>query len=237
MSSPTSLVAIRKALCSVASFDVDVGPASIEQLARRRRGSRRRRRRARRTGSVRRIDARALLEQGAHPSTSPARAASISSRSISDQPRAASLRTPSGQRRQERRRARGSLPASGGRLERRLCDGASCSQVATANHEDRDEHAGERDRRAGPEGVDEAVRERDGHRRPSATASSVVATAIVERSAIPTAPPICCEVLIRPDARPASCGFVPASAAIVTGTNANGIATPRIRKPGKRSAQ
>jgi hypothetical protein len=43
--------------------------------------------------------------------------------------------------------------------------------------------------------------------------------------------------LIRPDARPASAGFVPASAAIVIGTNENGIATPRIRNPGKRSAQ
>jgi hypothetical protein len=32
-------------------------------------------------------------------------------------------------------------------------------------------------------------------------------------------------------------GFVPASAAIVIGTNANGIATPSMRKPGKRSAQ
>ena len=54
---------------------------------------------------------------------------------------------------------------------------------------------------------------------------------------MPTAPPICCDVLISPDARPASCGFVPASAAIVIGTKANGIATPRIRKPGKRSVQ
>ena len=72
---------------------------------------------------------------------------------------------------------------------------------------------------------------------PRATASSVVETAIVERIAIPTAPPICCDVLIRPDARPASSGFVPASAAIVIGTNANGIAAPMMRKPGKRSAQ
>src|SRR5206468_6758304 len=72
---------------------------------------------------------------------------------------------------------------------------------------------------------------------PLETALSVVETAIVERIAIPTAPPICCEVLIRPEARPAYCGFVPASAAIVIGTNANGIAAPRIRKPGKRSAQ
>jgi hypothetical protein len=36
---------------------------------------------------------------------------------------------------------------------------------------------------------------------------------------------------------PASCGFVPASAAIVIGTNANGMATPSTRKPGRRSTQ
>jgi len=40
-----------------------------------------------------------------------------------------------------------------------------------------------------------------------------------------------------PDARPASPGRVPASAAIVIGTNANGIPSPMIRKPGNRSAQ
>ena len=54
---------------------------------------------------------------------------------------------------------------------------------------------------------------------------------------MPTAPPICCDVLMSPEASPASRGFVPASAAMVIGTNANGIATPRTRKPGKRSAQ
>jgi hypothetical protein len=53
---------------------------------------------------------------------------------------------------------------------------------------------------------------------PVATASVVVVTAIVERIAMPTAPPICCDVLMSPDARPASCGFVPATDAIVTGT-------------------
>src|SRR5262245_42637289 len=72
---------------------------------------------------------------------------------------------------------------------------------------------------------------------PVAKASSVFDTAIEVRIAIPTAPPICCEVLMRPDARPASCGFVPATAAIVTDTYANGIPSPMIRKPGKRSAQ
>ena len=36
-----------------------------------------------------------------------------------------------------------------------------------------------------------------------------------------SAPPICCAVLIRPDASPASCGLVPVTAAIVTDTKAN----------------
>ena len=45
--------------------------------------------------------------------------------------------------------------------------------------------------------------------------------AIVARIASPSAPPICWEVLIRPDASPASCGLVPVTAAIVTDTNAN----------------
>ena len=49
----------------------------------------------------------------------------------------------------------------------------------------------------------------DGTGVPDATASLVVDVAIVERSAIPTAPPICWDVLMRPEARPASCGFVP----------------------------
>ena len=54
---------------------------------------------------------------------------------------------------------------------------------------------------------------------------------------MPTAPPICCEVLMSPDASPASCGLVPATAAIVIGTKANGIPSPMMRKPGNRSAQ
>ena len=39
---------------------------------------------------------------------------------------------------------------------------------------------------------------------PAATALSVREIAIVERTAMPSAPPICCDVLIRPDASPAS---------------------------------
>ncbi len=72
---------------------------------------------------------------------------------------------------------------------------------------------------------------------PAATSSVVVETAIVERIAMPTAPPICCDVLMSPDARPASSGFVPATAAIVIGTNANGMPSPMMRKPGNRSVQ
>ena len=72
---------------------------------------------------------------------------------------------------------------------------------------------------------------------PLANASSVVDTATVERIAMPTAPPICCDVLMRPDASPASSGFVPATAAIVIGTYANGMPSPMMRKPGKRSFQ
>ena len=45
--------------------------------------------------------------------------------------------------------------------------------------------------------------------------------ATVARIARPSAPPTCCAVLIRPEARPASCGLVPVTAAMVTGTNAN----------------
>ena len=40
---------------------------------------------------------------------------------------------------------------------------------------------------------------------PDAIASDVRDVAIVESAAMPSAPPICCDVLIRPDARPASC--------------------------------
>ena len=52
---------------------------------------------------------------------------------------------------------------------------------------------------------------------------------------MPSAPPICCEVLISPDASPASAGCTPASAAIEIGTNEKPMPTPMIRKPGNRS--
>ena len=54
---------------------------------------------------------------------------------------------------------------------------------------------------------------------PDAIASAVREVAIVESAAMPSAPPICCDVLIRPDASPASAACTPASAAIEIGTN------------------
>ena len=71
---------------------------------------------------------------------------------------------------------------------------------------------------------------------PDATSLSVREIAIVERSAIPTAPPICCDVLISPDARPASAWLTPARAAIEIGTKQSAIPSATIRKPGSRSA-
>ena len=59
--------------------------------------------------------------------------------------------------------------------------------------------------------------------------------AIVDSAAMPSAPPICCEVLISPDARPASAGCTPARAAIEIGTNEKPIPSPTSRKPGSRS--
>ncbi len=54
-----------------------------------------------------------------------------------------------------------------------------------------------------------------------ATRSSVREVAIVASTASPSAPPICCEVLISPLASPASCSATPDIAAIVVVTKAN----------------
>ena len=51
---------------------------------------------------------------------------------------------------------------------------------------------------------------------------------------MPSAPPICCEVLSSPDASPASAGCTPASAAIEIGTNEKPSPTAISRKPGKQ---
>ena len=53
--------------------------------------------------------------------------------------------------------------------------------------------------------------------------------AIVEATATPIAPPICCEVFSRPEARPDSCASTPASAAIETGMNENASPKPISR--------
>ena len=56
----------------------------------------------------------------------------------------------------------------------------------------------------------------------AAARDHVVGAALATAASIarPSAPPTCWEVLISPDARPASCGSTPATAAIVIGTNA-----------------
>ena len=72
---------------------------------------------------------------------------------------------------------------------------------------------------------------------PDAIASEVRDVAIVESAAMPSAPPICCDVLISPDARPISFSRTPASAAIEIGTNEKPSPTPTSRKPGSRSVR
>ena len=64
---------------------------------------------------------------------------------------------------------------------------------------------------------------------------AVVEVATADSAAMPSAPPICWEVLIRPEARPASEGLTPASAAIEIGTNENPMPTAMTRNPGSRS--
>ena len=81
----------------------------------------------------------------------------------------------------------------------------------------------------GREAVDERVR----HAVPAATALSVRDVAIVDSAAMPSAPPICCEVLNRPDARPASAGWTPARAAIEIGTNEKPIPSPDQQEAGQ----
>src|SRR4051795_605490 len=70
---------------------------------------------------------------------------------------------------------------------------------------------------------------------PLVTLSVVVEVATADSAAMPSAPPTCCDVLISPDARPASDGFTPASAAIEIGTNVKPMPTAMTRKPGSRS--
>ena len=64
---------------------------------------------------------------------------------------------------------------------------------------------------------------------PDLRSALVCVNATVEATATPSAPPICCVVLISPDARPASCGATPASAAIDSGMNENARPKPTER--------
>src|SRR4051812_36217591 len=64
----------------------------------------------------------------------------------------------------------------------------------------------------------------------------VTDVATADSAAIPSAPPTCCDVLISPDASPASDDRTPASAAIVIGTKEKPMPTAMSRKPGRRSA-
>ena len=68
-----------------------------------------------------------------------------------------------------------------------------------------------------------------GRRVTGASSVPVCVNATVAAIATPSAPPICCEVLISPDASPASCGSTPASAAIDIGMNENAMPTPTSR--------
>ena len=71
---------------------------------------------------------------------------------------------------------------------------------------------------------------------PSATRLSVTDVATADSTAMPSAPPICCDVLKSPEASPASSAFTPASAAIEIGTNEKPSPTDISRKPGRRSS-
>src|SRR5205085_3269776 len=58
---------------------------------------------------------------------------------------------------------------------------------------------------------------------------------IVDSTATPSAPPTCCEVLIRPEAMPASSWVTPISEAIWTGTNEKPSPIPARMKPAART--
>ena len=73
---------------------------------------------------------------------------------------------------------------------------------------------------------------------PSDESSSVVRlVANVERSARPSAPPICCDVLKRPDASPASSAGIPLVAISVIGTKTSPMPMDARRIPGSRSVR
>jgi len=68
---------------------------------------------------------------------------------------------------------------------------------------------------------------------PSRLRTFTCAAVIVDAIAPPIAPPSCCEVLSRPEARPASRSATPARAAIETGMKANAVPSP-VTKNGPR---
>ena len=86
-------------------------------------------------------------------------------------------------------------------------DGRSGGELLLADQHGRGDHAEGGDRSTDPERGVEARRERHRHLSPARAADPVCATATDERIAIPSAPPICCDVLIIPDASPASFGL------------------------------
>src|SRR3954447_9149913 len=69
---------------------------------------------------------------------------------------------------------------------------------------------------------------------PDVSSVFVCVNATVAAIATPSAPPICCDALISPDASPVSCGSTPATAAIDIGMNENAMPTPTSRYPGSR---
>ena len=89
--------------------------------------------------------------------------------------------------------------------------------VARADQHGGQDRAGDGEARADEERVLEARGERDGGVDAGLERSTVVELAIDARIARPSAPPTCWVVLIRPEARPASSGVMPVTAAIVTG--------------------
>ena len=108
-------------------------------------------------------------------------------------------------------------------------------QVAPVDDEQGDEHADEGDAGADDERRLESVGQRERLTAvPVLTASLVVVVAIADSAAMPRAPPICCDVLISPEASPASWSCTPANAAIEIGTNEKPMPTPISRKPGQQ---
>ena len=110
---------------------------------------------------------------------------------------------------------------------RRADDGLGV--LAAHEHQRRDD-AKRGDPRAGEERELEALGERAGTAAGAPCAAVRVRRsrlAIVPRTASPSAPPTCCDVLIRPEARPESSVEMPLTAAIVTGHEREARGRPR----------